>query len=65
MEWIGGTDEAKKLIAELQKDGSLLNFYSKEVLEMLKIQDIFGDISIEDLEKECKWDKFTINNKES
>jgi hypothetical protein len=52
MEWIGGTDEAKKLIAELQKDGSLLNFYSKEVLEMPKIQDIFGDISIEDLEKE-------------
>lgn len=52
MEWIGGTDEAKKIIEELQKDGSLLNFYSKEVLEMPNIQDIFGDISIDDLEKE-------------
>ena len=28
MEWIGGTDEAKKLINELIKSGDLINYYS-------------------------------------
>jgi hypothetical protein len=49
MEWVGGTKEAVELIDELQKEGSLMNFYSKEVFERSGIQEILDGETLGDL----------------
>ena len=48
MEWIGGTRKAVNLIDQLQKNSSLINFYSKEVFDRPQIQELF-EISFNDL----------------
>jgi len=44
MEWIGGTDRIHRLMVSLERDGSLLNFYSQDVLDRTQIKENF-DIS--------------------
>jgi hypothetical protein len=51
LELISGTEEAIDLINELQKDGSLINFYSKEVFDRPNIQELFDHETLDELIK--------------
>lgn len=51
MEWVGGTKKVIHLINELEKDGALLNFYSKEVFDNPNIKELLNH-SLDELQKE-------------
>jgi hypothetical protein len=56
MEWIGGSEEARELIIELQKSGDLIDVYSEEGLANNGIEEYFS-LNLNQLVKE-HGDKF-------